>query len=144
MQDMHMSSGVHALQGVLVFLAGNGLQCHSHCILAALRSRIAQNRGDALHTTANGYALPEGGAFTLVSCPHYLGEIVIYCGLALVAEGSNMCIWIVLAWVVRFPYLLHYPYTTPWQLSLGTPLARCQVHTSAQGGLYCPWDPHLL
>ncbi|CAL5230065.1 g13518 [Coccomyxa viridis] len=86
--------------GVLVFFAGNALQCHSHWILARLRATIAGKRGDHLQTTADGYAVPEGGAFTLVSCPHYLGEIVIYFGLALILGDSNVCIWIVLAWVV--------------------------------------------
>ncbi len=84
----------------MVFFAGNALQCHSHWILARLRATIAGKRGDHLQTTADGYAVPEGGAFTLVSCPHYLGEIVIYFGLALIVGDSNVCIWIVLAWVV--------------------------------------------
>mmetsp|Transcript_1550 Transcript_1550/g.2228 ORF Transcript_1550/g.2228 Transcript_1550/m.2228 type:complete len:123 (-) Transcript_1550:911-1279(-) len=29
------------------------------------------------------YALPSGGCFRLVSCPHYLGEIIIYAGFFL-------------------------------------------------------------
>ena len=142
---MHMSCCVHALQGVLVFLAGNGLQCHSHCILAALRSRIAQKRGDALHITADGYALPEGGAFTLVSCPHYLGEIVIYCGLALVAGGSNICIRIILAWVVRSPLPVAITFTHTLAAIPRVPLLpgiKC-VQVS-RGGPYCPERPHLL
>ena len=88
------------MQGVLVFCAGNALQCHSHWILARLRAKITGKRGDHLQSTAEGYALPEGGAFALVSCPHYLGEIVIYLGLALILGAGNLCIWIVLAWVV--------------------------------------------
>ena len=88
------------MQGVLVFFAGNALQCHSHWILASLRARIAGKREDNLQTTADGYAVPQGGAFTLVSCPHYLGEIVIYLGLTLILGGSNLCVWVVLAWVV--------------------------------------------
>ena len=136
---MCMSRCVHALQGVLVFLAGNGLQCHSHCILATLRSRIAQKRGDALHTTADGYALPEGGAFTLVSCPHYLGEIVIYCGLALVAGDSNICIWIVLAWVVcsLLPVAIGLA-QCPGSYSLGYP--SCQVSSACK----CPGGTLVL
>lgn len=90
------------VQGVLVFFAGNVLQCQSHWILASLRADIAGKRGDHLHTTADGYAVPQGGAFTLVSCPHYLGEIVIYIGLALILGWSNLSVWIVLAWVVSF------------------------------------------
>lgn len=94
------------VQGVLVFFAGNVLQCQSHWILASLRADIAGKRGDHLHATADGYALPQGGAFTLVSCPHYLGEIVIYIGLALILGWSNLSVWIVLAWVVSFFLLI--------------------------------------
>ena len=93
------------MQGVLVFLAGNALQCHSHWVLARLRASIAGKRMDLLQTTADGYAVPQGGAFMLVSCPHYLGEIVIYLGLTLILGRNNLCIWVVLAWVVS----LHLP-----------------------------------
>ena len=99
-QQRHTSS-IDAVQGVVVFFAGNALQCHSHCILARLQARIAGKREDRLQTTEDGYALPEGGAFSLVSCPHYLGEIVLYAGLALILCGSNISIMVVLAWVVR-------------------------------------------
>ena len=99
-QQRHTSS-IDAVQGVVVFFAGNALQCHSHCILARLRARIAGKREDRLQTTEDGYALPEGGAFSLVSCPHYLGEIVLYAGLALILCGSNISIMVVFAWVVR-------------------------------------------
>lgn len=41
-----------------------------------------------------------GGWFELVSCPHYLGEIVLYCGLVLFVEPTlNSCL--LLLWVVR-------------------------------------------
>ena len=37
--------------------------------------------------------------FEWVSCPHYLAEIIIYCGLALVTAGSIntvlMVVWVV-------------------------------------------------
>ena len=58
------------MQGVMVFLAGNALQFQSHWILASLRARIAGKKGDHLQATADGYAVPQGGAFALVSCPH--------------------------------------------------------------------------
>jgi hypothetical protein len=46
------------------------------------------------------YGVPTGGGFQLVSCPHFLGEIIIYLGLAIVCEGRAMTL-LVLAWVVR-------------------------------------------
>ena len=99
-QQRHASS-IDAVQGVVVFFAGNALQCHSHWILARLRASIAGKREDHLQTTDDGYALPEGGAFSLVSCPHYLGEIVLYAGLALMLCQNNVSIMVVFAWVVR-------------------------------------------
>ena len=98
-------------QGAAVFLAGNALQLHSHWLLARLRpARPAAARDPAAApdpdagrgaAAAGGYRLPRGGAFELVSCPHYLAEIVIYAGLALVAGRGRLLPWLVLAWVVR-------------------------------------------
>ncbi|KAJ9528439.1 hypothetical protein QJQ45_020281 [Haematococcus lacustris] len=46
-----------------------------------------------------GYTIPAGGLFTWVSCPHYLGEVVIYLGQALLLWPSVnpvlACIWVV-------------------------------------------------
>lgn len=45
------------------------------------------------------YSVPTGGGFDWVSSPHYLGEIFIYVGLAIVCRGQAMTL-LVLAWVV--------------------------------------------
>lgn len=37
-----------------------------------------------------------------MSCPHYLGEIVLYLGLAILIGDQSLDVWLVLAWVVRF------------------------------------------
>lgn len=79
------------LQGVAVFLAGNALQLQSHVLLSRLGG---QRRG----TT---YFIPRGGAFELVSCPHYLAEIAIYCGLAMIAGPSRPLVLLIVVWVVR-------------------------------------------
>ncbi|KAI3435865.1 hypothetical protein D9Q98_001923 [Chlorella vulgaris] len=78
------------LAGAAVFLAGNVLQWHSHWLL----SRLA---GRAKRTT---YMIPRGGAFELVSSPHYLGEVVIYGGLVLAVAGQRSTTWLMLLWVV--------------------------------------------
>ncbi len=83
------------MQGLGVFLAGNMLQCHSHWILARLRrklSRHGKKEGD--------YSIPRGGAFELVSCPHYLGEIVIYGGLMILLGCDNYLSYVIFTWVV--------------------------------------------
>ena len=38
--------------------------------------------------------------FRWVSCPHYLGEVVIYAGLAITTRGAPLSL-MVLTWVVR-------------------------------------------
>ena len=44
--------------------------------------------------------LSAGGPFNFVSCPHYLGEIVIYTGLALLAGSELPLTILILCWVV--------------------------------------------
>ena len=101
-----------------MFLAGNALQLHSHWLLARLRLAQPRNSGSKPSASAeadaaaeqSGYVVPRGGAFELVSCPHYLAEIVIYAGLALVAGRRQLLPWLVLAWVVH-PAADHGPQT---------------------------------
>ncbi|BDA45211.1 Polyprenol reductase 1 [Coccomyxa sp. Obi] len=83
------------LLGICVFVAGNLLQFQSHWILARLRRQLSsqgKKEGD--------YSIPRGGAFELVSCPHYLGEIVIYGGLMIMLGRHNSLIYIIFCWVV--------------------------------------------
>lgn len=76
-------------------MAGNLLQFQSHWILASLRRQISsqeKKHGD--------YSIPRGGAFELVSCPHYLGEIIVYGGLMIMLGQQNLSIFIIFTWVV--------------------------------------------
>jgi len=96
-----------------IFLIGSALQYHSHFLLARLaaRSGIGSRSPRRRRSTSSGtgtektatprYRIPRGGGFEYVSCPHYLGEIVIYLGLAVLAGGLVIGPWLALAWVVR-------------------------------------------
>jgi 3-oxo-5-alpha-steroid 4-dehydrogenase 1 len=64
------------LLGTAVFVAGMTLNWRSD---AALRRLRAASRG--------GYGVPRGGAFELVSCPNYLGEIVEWTGWAIASAS---------------------------------------------------------
>eukprot|EP00897_Mesotaenium_endlicherianum_P004471 jgi/Mesen1/4051/ME000213S03067 len=55
-----------------VGLVGNG---YHHYLLSRLRKE-----GD------KGYKVPQGGLFPLVTCPHYLFEIIDYIGVAMIAQ----------------------------------------------------------
>lgn len=71
------------LLGVAVFAAGTLLQAASHAALASLQEKAAASRKQYLSPDASGSRV-----LSLCACPHYLGEIVIYLGLALVAAGG--------------------------------------------------------
>ncbi|GLC41113.1 hypothetical protein PLESTB_001792900 [Pleodorina starrii] len=45
------------------------------------------------------YVIPRGGAFELVSCPHYLAEILLYVALVIVTRGSVGAL-LIAAWVL--------------------------------------------
>ena len=78
-----------------MFLVGNLLQFQSHWILGSLR------KGKKREDPAVGpYRIPQGAGFELVSCPHYLAEIVIYAGLLILLGRVNALVWLIFAWVV--------------------------------------------
>ncbi|MEW5311034.1 MAG: hypothetical protein WDW38_002781 [Sanguina aurantia] len=100
------------LQGLLVFLSGNALQLQSHVLLARLATRSKTASKDTKRAAPSSsaksqhdqepqrqYSIPHGGLFSLVSCPHYLAEIVIYLGLWLIS-GLQLNQALMLAWVV--------------------------------------------
>lgn len=63
-----------------------------------------------------------GWAFELVSCPHYLGEMVIYLGLALMLDSRRIIAWLPLIWVVSqtppFQHFMFRLYTCYCRLDL--------------------------
>jgi steroid 5-alpha reductase family enzyme len=73
----YLSSGRFQL-GLLVFIAGMAINIHSDHILRNLR------RG----TSDRGYKIPKGGLFEYVSAANYFGEIVEWCGYAILVNAA--------------------------------------------------------
>ena len=101
------------LAGAAVFLFANLLQLDSHLLLAQLAAHPRRGSGSSSAATgpqssttaaagaaAGTYSIPHGRGFELVSCPHYLAEILVYVGLVLLERGGGLAHWLMLAWVV--------------------------------------------
>lgn len=92
--------------GLLLFLGGYALNLQSDSILRGLRAP-----GD------NGYRIPFGGAFRLVSCPNYFGELIEWLGWAILTwspAGLVFFLWTAANLVPRARahhrwYLEHFP-----------------------------------
>ncbi len=70
--DAEWLSRPEFLSGFLLFLAGMAINLRADETLIRLRK-----------DSGNGYRLPNGGLFNLVSCPNFLGEIIEWGGYAL-------------------------------------------------------------
>lgn len=73
--------------GAGLFAAGFVICKHSDALLRALRS-----------PGEDGYKIPRGGWFRWVSCPNYLGEIIEWCGWAVLTwslAGLSFAAWTV-------------------------------------------------
>ncbi|GJM85367.1 hypothetical protein PR202_ga01812 [Eleusine coracana subsp. coracana] len=64
--------------GVFVFTVGIAGNVYHHYLLSRLR---ADSRGGD-----KGYKIPKGGLFELVTCPHYLFEIMVFFGFAMISQ----------------------------------------------------------
>lgn len=62
--------------GIIIYICGFVLNMHSDSILRNLRSKNPKPDDPR-------YKIPYGGGFRFVSCPQYLGEIVSFCGIAI-------------------------------------------------------------
>lgn len=60
--------------GVIFFIFGQVINSYHHFLLASLRRGPGNNFK---------YVCPSGGLFSFVVCPHYLGEVITWFGLAL-------------------------------------------------------------
>ena len=63
----------HVIIGALVFFVGMGINKWSDRKLISLREK------------QQGYQIPRGGLFEIISCPNHFGEIVEWCGFAIMA-----------------------------------------------------------
>ncbi|MBN2549425.1 MAG: hypothetical protein JXB15_09725 [Anaerolineales bacterium] len=66
--------------GIGLFVAGELINFWHHKLLADLRKGNTK------------YRIPQGGLFALVSCPHYLGELTAWLGLALMSRHLFLAI----------------------------------------------------
>ncbi|XP_061635601.1 polyprenol reductase [Phyllopteryx taeniolatus] len=82
------------LVGIALFVAASVLQHQSLVLLAGLRT----GKSGSVETLA--HRMPKGGCFELVSCPHYLAELLIYVSLSLVAGGLSLTWWLVVLYVL--------------------------------------------
>jgi len=66
-------SSPHVIIGAVVFFVGMGINKWSDRKLISLREK------------KQGYQIPRGGLFEFISCPNHFGEIVEWCGFAIMA-----------------------------------------------------------
>ncbi|KAL5725051.1 hypothetical protein ACHQM5_008238 [Ranunculus cassubicifolius] len=66
-------------------------QHRCHVILGSLREKKEES---------DEYVIPRGDWFEIVSCPHYLAEIVIYGGILTVSGGLDFTVWLLFGFVV--------------------------------------------
>ncbi|KAB5539680.1 hypothetical protein PHYPO_G00091790 [Pangasianodon hypophthalmus] len=80
--------------GVLLFLWASLLQHRSLSLLANLRTS-SSGRVETL-----AHRIPRGGWFELVSCPHYLAELLIYTALSVCCGCVSFTWWLVVLYVL--------------------------------------------
>ena len=79
--------------GSILFISGVCINIRSDNILLSIRKN-----------SSNGYAIPEGGFFRLVSCPNFFGEILEWTGFALMTwspAALAFAIWTVVNLIPR-------------------------------------------
>ncbi|KAL9311530.1 unnamed protein product [Arabidopsis thaliana] len=85
-----MKLGLLQWIGGAIFLWGWIHQRRCHAILGSLREYPSQ---------AKEYIIPYGDWFEMVSCPHFLAEIVLYLGLLISSGGTDISIWLLFGFV---------------------------------------------
>jgi len=78
----------HLLVGVVVFLIGEAGNAWHHLQLR----RLGEGH--------DGHVVPEGGAFSLVSCPHYLFELVTWTGFLILQPNEATGTFLLVGFVI--------------------------------------------
>jgi 3-oxo-5-alpha-steroid 4-dehydrogenase 1 len=84
---------IRFIAGGLLFIMGMAINVKSDNVLLALR-----------HSSQNGYSIPTGGLFKYVSCPNFFGEILEWCGFAIMTwspAALAFAIWTIVNLVPR-------------------------------------------
>ncbi|ROL50972.1 Polyprenol reductase [Anabarilius grahami] len=80
--------------GTLLFIWASLLQHWSLSLLAKMRTDISGKVETLAHK------MPRGGWFELVSCPHYLAELLIYVAMSVCCGCSSLTWWLVVLYVL--------------------------------------------
>ncbi|XP_016380982.1 polyprenol reductase isoform X2 [Sinocyclocheilus rhinocerous] len=84
----------HHVIGTLLFIWASFLQNWSLSLLAKMRT----DSSGKVETLA--HKMPCGGWFELVSCPHYLAELLIYVSMSVCCGCSSLTWWLVVLYVL--------------------------------------------
>ncbi|KAG9511057.1 Polyprenol reductase [Fragariocoptes setiger] len=89
----HFLKPCHVI-GVLLFIWSSFVQFESHQILANLR------KDKSGRVITHQHSIPRGKWFDIVSCPHYMAEILIYLSISIVLGGQSLTWWMVFLFVI--------------------------------------------
>ncbi|XP_043092747.1 polyprenol reductase [Puntigrus tetrazona] len=84
----------HHVIGILLFIWASLVQNQSLSLLAKMRTDSSGKVATLAHK------MPRGGWFELVSCPHYLAELLIYVAMNVCCGCSSLTWWLVVLYVL--------------------------------------------
>ncbi|XP_078404102.1 polyprenal reductase [Cetorhinus maximus] len=93
-QDLLAQGKWYHAAGVMLFFWATVHHHKSHVILASLRKN---KLGEVINFR---HSIPYGDWFDVVSCPHYLAELLIYLAISVTFEGRHLTWWCVVFYVL--------------------------------------------